>query len=95
MAKARLSPKPTPSAEVIDFHRGIVEACPPQTREELRVEMDLLTEAFAHADDPVALRRMANALLRGRIDDPAERRHARRLSAMLQLKARALVGEEG
>ena len=90
MAEARKRPKPKLSAQVIDFDEGVVEACPSHVRDELRAEVDMLTSAFAQAENPAALNRMARSLIRGSCQDPEQRLHARRLAAMLRLRAKSL-----
>lgn len=92
MPSARENPTPEPLGQVIDFDEGVVQACPPALREELEAELAMLAGAFARAEDPDALRRMASALSRTSGDELAQRLHARRLAAMLRLKAREIGG---
>lgn len=90
MAKPQKHCRPEPTGQVIDFDEGLILACPPHIRDELQCEADLLTDAFAGAEDPAALRRMARSLVRtGSVESFEERLHARRLAALLRLRARA------
>lgn len=88
MPSARKNPRSEPAGEVIDFDEGVVQTCGPGEREELEAEIAMLTGAFARSEEPAALRRMAQALTRTGGDDHAHRLHARRLAALLRIKAR-------
>ncbi|MFC3077341.1 hypothetical protein ACFODL_04495 [Phenylobacterium terrae] len=92
MPSARKNPRPEPLGRVIDFDEGVVQTCGPGERAELEAEVAMLAGAFTHAADPAALRRMARALIRAGGEDRAQRLHARRLAAMMRVKARAAEG---
>lgn len=90
MPTARQSLRPETFGRVIDFDEGILETCAPGERGDLEAELAMLTSAFASADDPAALQRMARALNRTAGEARPERLRARRLAAMLRLRARTL-----
>lgn len=88
MPSARKRPRPETFGRVIDFDEGVVQTCGPGEREELEAEMAMLTGAFAQSQDPDALRRMAQTLIRAGGENQDQRRHARRLASLLRLEAR-------
>jgi hypothetical protein len=92
MPSPRHSLRPEPDGRVIDFDEGVVRTCSPDERAELEAELAMLTGAFARAGDAAALGRMAQALTRSGGQDRDERLHARRLAALLRLKARGASG---
>jgi hypothetical protein len=95
MAKPQKRLRPEQTGQVIDFDEGLIKACPPHVRDELRSEADILTGAFAGEEDPTALRRMARSLVRtGSVESFEQRLHARRLAALLRLRAKASEAQD-
>lgn len=88
MPSARKNPRPEPLGQVIDFDEGVVQTCGPGELAELEAEIEMLAGAFANSTDAAALNRMARALTQTSGDDRQQRFHARRLAALLRLKAR-------
>ena len=76
--------------QVIDFDEVLINACPPARRRELQAEAEILIQAFGRADDPEALQRMAATLTRDAEQNQSDRVHARRLAAVLRLRAKAI-----
>jgi len=89
MPSPRQSRRPDPYGRVIDFDEGLLRTCSPGERADLEVELTMLTGAFARSDDPVSLRRMAQALTRAGGEDRDERRRARLLAALMRVWARS------
>jgi hypothetical protein len=88
MSHAQKSEPETSACEVIDFGEALIDACPPDEREELMTEADILAQAFAGGRGGEALEEMAEALSTGSRDAEMDRAHARKLAAALRRLAR-------
>jgi hypothetical protein len=92
MEPAKYNPEAQPSATVIDFEAALLGACPPELRQELETEAELLASALPRAGRAQALRTMAEAICTSGSDPQMDRRRARRLAAALRRLARRLDG---
>ena len=88
MKHAHHSPHGQESCEIVDFGEALLEACPPEEREDLMTEARILAQAFG--DGAVEeLERMAEDLSTGARDDEMGGPHARKLAAALRRLAEA------
>jgi len=88
MGHPRRHAGPKAPCQVIDFDEALLNACPPDVRNELMAEARLLAGVFAPGADGGALERMATQLSAGERDADMHRAHARRIAAALRRMAR-------
>ena len=88
MARADPHREAPAKAEVVDFEAALLDACPPEQREELMAEAALLADAFSPSGRPEELDAMAATLCAGARDAETDGDHARRLAAALRTLAR-------
>jgi hypothetical protein len=84
MERARRPAEPQATAEIIDFDKALLAACPPRLRDELLTEAAMLADAFAPDRRADELEAMAQALSAGDRDAELGRMRARRLAAALR-----------
>ena len=68
----------------MDFDEALLDACPPDEREELLTEARIVAHAFAETGSADELAEMAEALSAGGRDEEMDRAHARKLAAALK-----------
>jgi hypothetical protein len=79
---------PLAGGQIVDFDEALLDACPPEKREQLMAEAALLATAFAPEGRAGQLATLARDLQAGVRDLEFGRAHARRLAAALRRRAR-------
>lgn len=89
MERAHRPAEPRHTADIIDFEKVLLDACPAELRADLLTEASMLADAFAPEGRAEQLEAMATALSCGQRDAEIGRTRARRLAAALRRLARS------